>query len=856
MTDLERIQFIEEAFGFKLKQVDASEIGRKDFYTVNISYYPSSYVRSPSFPYQGSRNYGVNEGGNIVGLSLDFSPLFMLPAHFLKYFRSLEFLSLRSSGISDFSFLKELKGLTSLDLSNNRIKEIPDWLAGKGLEIRIGSEYAPNCFNLYGNPIEKPPMEVVKQGNKAILNYYAQLEDQGRDYLYEAKMLIVGEGGAGKTTLAHKMQDDDCPLPHIDDRTRSITIKTHAFTTMDKDNAEDHTFKLNVWDFGGQAIYHATHRFFLSRRSLYVLVADNRKDDTDFNYWLNIIELYAGESPIIIVLNEKDDVQRGINKAELRRCYPESIKEIIPVNFKTREEENTETRRQRLKKVSKLNSHIKHQAVSLPHIGEPLPALWIKVREAIENEDRNYIYREHFDDICRRLEITNEHDIDTLLGYFHDLGVVLHFKGNPLLSNLIFLKPFWATNAVYRIFDNEVVKAKKGRFTRDNCAALWSGAEYHHMHDALVELMKNFRLVYEIGNTGNLVAPQMLPRDTPDHGQVSSDNSLMQFRYDLFMPKGIFWQFVVEMYRYIENHSWVWCNGAVLHRDGTRAEVIENLSERRIYICIFGPEIAEFRAIITDTLDEISNSYHKLKYEKMIPCNCGICIKKNSPHFFKYSILKKRLNEGKKHTIECEISTEDVPVLPLLEGFNIARRKDIFECISKTDGPKQKTEVKTVKIFLASSSEFADDRKEFEIFIYRKNNEYKKDRVFLELTLWEDFLDSMSQTRLQDEYNKAAEGCDVFVSLFHTKAGKYTKEEFEIALKTFKDNGRPLIYTYFKDEAVKPSKIAPDFTSLLDFKKKLKDDLGHFPTDYADINDLKYKFGEQIPKFLLKLTGG
>ena len=161
--------------------------------------------------------------------------------------------------------------------------------------------------------------------------------------------------------------------------------------------------------------------------------------------------------------------------------------------------------------------------------------------------------------------------------------------------------------------------------------------------------------------------------------------------------------------------------------------------------------------------------------------------------------------------------------------------------------------MKTIKIFLASSSELESDRKEFEIFINRKNKEYVKANVFLELVLWEDFLDAMSQTRLQDEYNKAIAGCDVFVSLFHTKVGKYTEEEFLKALETFKANGKPLIYTYFKDVAINMSQITPDIMSLLNFKQKLND-LGHFYTVYADINDLKFKFSDQLTKFLPKLT--
>lgn len=162
--------------------------------------------------------------------------------------------------------------------------------------------------------------------------------------------------------------------------------------------------------------------------------------------------------------------------------------------------------------------------------------------------------------------------------------------------------------------------------------------------------------------------------------------------------------------------------------------------------------------------------------------------------------------------------------------------------------------METVKIFLASSSELLEDRKEFEIFINRKNKEYIKAGIFLELVLWEDFVDAMSTTRLQDEYNKAIADCDVFVSLFHTKVGKYTEEEFVKALETFKANGKPLIYTYFKDAAISMSKITPEILSLLNFKQHLSD-LGHFFTVYADITDLKFKFSEQLIKILPKLTG-
>ena len=618
----------------------------------------------------------ITKLSNLTDLDLSNNQLIKLPESITKL-SNLTTLLLSGNQLTKLpESITNFSNLTWLDLSNNQIKKIPLWFAENKMEIHIDLSWELNGIHLSGNPIEEPPLEVVKQGNEGILNYYAQIATQGKDYIYEAKMLIVGEGGAGKTTLAHKIKDTNCPLPQIDDRTKGITINIHDFSVPTQNETETRSFLLNVWDFGGQEIYHATHRFFLSRRSLYVLVADNREDNTDFNYWLNIIKLFAEDSPILIVLNEKDDLQRKINASELGKRYPESLKKILRVNFKTYEEQDIGKRQQRLKRIGKVIRDIEHHASDLPHIGEPVPALWVDVRQAVENHADNYIYLQEFIQICHDQGITNDQDIDTLLSYFHDLGIVLHFADNPLLSERVILKPAWATNAVYCIFDNDLIKAQQGRFTRTDCSALWRDNQYKYMDNVLIELMKNFLLVYQIEDTENLIAPQMLPQDTPDYSWNDANNSLMQFRYDLLMPKGILWEFIVMMYRYIKNHSWVWRNGVILERDGTIAEVIENLFERRIYIRFNGTGITEFRAIITDQLDAISQSYHNLEYEKMIPCSCSVCRDSLKPHFFKFSTLEKRKAKRIKSTIECEISGEDVPLSVLLEGFEISQTID------------------------------------------------------------------------------------------------------------------------------------------------------------------------------------
>ena len=164
------------------------------------------------------------------------------------------------------------------------------------------------------------------------------------------------------------------------------------------------------------------------------------------------------------------------------------------------------------------------------------------------------------------------------------------------------------------------------------------------------------------------------------------------------------------------------------------------------------------------------------------------------------------------------------------------------------------------KIFLASSSELREDRQQFESLVSRQNNEWYGRGAYLEVVLWEDFLDAMSQTRLQDEYNRAVRESDIFVMLFSTKVGKYTEEEFGTAFGQFKDTNRPLIFTYFKDVLVSVATAnESDLMSLWAFRKKLAA-LGHFPTVYREIGDLKYHFEKQLDKLVasgfIELTAG
>ena len=157
--------------------------------------------------------------------------------------------------------------------------------------------------------------------------------------------------------------------------------------------------------------------------------------------------------------------------------------------------------------------------------------------------------------------------------------------------------------------------------------------------------------------------------------------------------------------------------------------------------------------------------------------------------------------------------------------------------------------IKTIKIFLASSNELKAERDSFRNFISTENDRLHKKGIYFEIVQWEYFLDEISDTRLQDEYNSQLSKCDIALCLFFTKVGKYTEEEFDTAYTKFKADGQPKIWTYFKDADIKTANITDEINTLLNFKTKIIN-LGHYGSSYESTSDLHLKFKRQLELYL------
>jgi Leucine-rich repeat (LRR) protein len=652
---------------------------------------------------------------NLEGLVLFGMRLREVPAG-IRNLKGLHWLNLSATGLRKLpDWVADLRELTELRLFLNELETLPDSLASLArleyvdlhlnrfteipevlfrirmlADLNLRYDYWPGyeghikqipstilqlenlrTLDVDGQPIETPPPEVVKEGVEAIKNYWRQRQEAGVDYLCEAKLLILGEAGAGKTSLAQKIMDRNYELKPGESSTEGIEVLQWSFPAavrVKHDAAEElvqRDFRVNIWDFGGQEVYHATHQFFLTRRSLYVLVADDRKEDTDFNYWLQAVELLSDRSPLLIVRNEKQDRQRDINLGSLRARFP-NLKEAYRTNLATN------------RGLDDLVKAIRQELERLPHIGTPLPRTWKRVRETLERDPRNHIGIDEYLAICQEHGFKRREDKLQLSGYLHDLGICLHFQEDPVLSRTVILKPKWGTDAVYRVLDDHAVINNRGRFGPADLARIWSEDEYAAMHHELLRLMMRFQLCYQVPQEESYIAPQLLSSTQPTYEWDEHRSLVLRYEYD-FMPKGLLTRLIVALNHRIADQALVWKSGVILERDGTRAEVIEDYPRRRITVRVAGPDTRGLLAIIDDQLERIHRSFPRLKYEKYLPCNCEVCRQLPEPFTYSLTELKDFAQTGDR--IQCRVSRKLVDAATLI--------RDIFPAALRATRPDE-----------------------------------------------------------------------------------------------------------------------------------------------------------------------
>jgi internalin A len=693
-----------------------------------------------------------------------------------------------------------LTNLTSLDLSKNHLTSLPPEIAKLTNLINL---------DLSRNQLPIPP-ETLANSNDVKAIFAALVGLVSGERLNEAKMLVVGDGRVGKSSVVEQLLYGT--FNPKKETTLGVEINDEMKVVQSEVEDEGEPVKLNIWDFGGQEIQHSTHQFFLTTRSLYLLVVDARKGDqfSNIEYWLKLIESFGGDSPIIIVINQIDQLigQHPLNldRKALQDKY--NIRDFIETSCPTSEG------------IPALKAAIAREIGQLKHVHDIWPREWLAIKQRLKDMHADYIPVENYLEICGE---ENLHDKDlcmSLLEQFHILGTVIRFPGDMQVLN-----PRWVTQGVYGLLTSTQLVKTQGQFDLNNVGQILAGVPHakdrypSHTHRRLIDVMKHFELCFEFTDRpGHYLIPRRLQDNELDITWDETDALKFQYHYET-LPDAVISRFIVHMNQHIQQ-QYYWKNGVFLHSRENRAKIKADLVDRKISISVIGKEQTRraFLAVIRSAFDEI-NSNFKIEIKQMIPV----------PGFahvlvsYQDLLVYEEMNEP--HIIITELRKR-LSVKELLDGV-----EELNTRMERRESDLN--DVRYLRIVVASPGDVQSERDVLPSVIDEVNHYVAADRgLHLVLSRWETDthpgFHPEGPQGLIDPILKITD-CDLLVGIFWKRFGTPTADgktgtehEFSLAYQAWKEKRSPQIFIYFNQKPYTPESTTDteQWGKVLEFRDK------------------------------------
>lgn len=504
----------------------------------------------------------------------------------------------------------QLKQLEILCISDNELTDLPESLleltslkdislaANEALNLPAELVHHNSGMKIYITDPRTTPYE--------ILNYYFRTR-RGRKPLNEAKLILVGRGGVGKTCIIKQLIDGT--FNEKEPETPGIEIHSWPVTLSDGD-----LVRLHVWDFGGQEILHATHQFFLTERTIYLLVLSGREGNPtqDAEYWLQLIRSFGNKSKVIIVLNKSILHPFDVNRGLLFEKYPSLIADFVKTDC------NEETG------LLDLNKMILQLAEQMEHRKAAFPADWFDIKERLSSMEENFITWDQYQAICRGSGELGAEAQRSLASFLHILGIALNYREDPRLRDTHVLNPRWVTEGIYTLLRAAQNTKYEGVIEKADLENVLDLIQYpKDQHDFMLRLMEKFQLCFElIKDSGRYLVPELLGENQPDL-KTFLDEPGLDFRYQYeILPEGLLPRFIVQTHRYSESRpQWRWRTGVVLELENCIAIVRADPSERRVDIHITGlePLRRSALAIIRGKFSEQHSDLKGLTVDERVP---------------------------------------------------------------------------------------------------------------------------------------------------------------------------------------------------------------------------------------------
>lgn len=536
-----------------------------------------------------------------------------LPALFCQLVE-LQTFDMRSNRLAVLpNSLERLSHLERLDASDNRLTELPESLRElamlkelylqKNEDLCIPAEiFGPSREEI--RQYRKNEKQKPRTAPSTILDYYFRIRS-GRRALNEAKLILVGRGGVGKTCLVNRLLRD---IFEHQAETPGIAIRPWEIEVPDGDRV-----RLHVWDFGGQRILHGTHQFFLTERTIYLLVLSGREDSAtqDAEYWLQLIRSFGSDSKVIVALNKSREHPFDVNRGLLLEKYP------FIVDF-------VKTDCADAMGLPELSRVIHEQTHILQHRKAAFPADWFAIKERLAAMEESFVTWEQYKEICCGLGENDPYAQRDLARFLHILGIALNYADDPRLHDTRVLKPTWVTEGIYTVLRAGQREDRGGVLYPSDLARALDPKQYpSSKHDFLLRLLERFELCFRLpGRTERYLVPELLGENQPDI-KTLLDTPGLGFRYQFeVLPEGLLPRFIVQTHAYSESKpDWRWRTGVVLEREGSRAIVRADTRERRVDVYITGPQARrrDLLAIIREKFDEQRRDLKGLMVEERVP---------------------------------------------------------------------------------------------------------------------------------------------------------------------------------------------------------------------------------------------
>jgi internalin A len=451
--------------------------------------------------------------------------------------------------VADLAPLLDLEELDRLYASDCHLNDIPKRLVAQ-LRMLCLDQAVP------GIPNEVQSHHFFDDCLPRLRAHLADLE-AGIHEVRRAKLVVLGNGRVGKTQICRQLQglgfDDSIPSTH------GICVSNIPCAALGPGE------ELNLWDFGGQDIYHGTHALFMNTRSVFVIVWHPDFEQTDeasrdglqfrnhpLAYWLDYVRtLGHAHSPVIVVQSRCDhpaleakhlpadtdgfaflklcwhSAKDGRGKAALAEAIGDAVKYL-------REREGVAVIGQgRARVIEILEGWRKDDA------GRPR-----------EERQHRTLTRAEFQQLCENTGGISSPDC--LLDYLHQLGVVFYRPG--LFLDAIILDQSWALDAVYAVFEREKswrqIASMGGRFTRSLLDMTVWGDYSDEEQSLFLSLMESAGVCFarrtadpKLGLEAEYVAPDLLPDRAAVADQLSGrwnegEGARIEFHYT-FLHAGL-----------------------------------------------------------------------------------------------------------------------------------------------------------------------------------------------------------------------------------------------------------------------------------------------------------------------------